>query len=305
MAQPAESPRSFSYAPSRFPGLLIHGLLTLLLGAVSIFGFRYFSQQEPGIAFFLSFIFSILLLIPFAFSLYRSYSLYNGLYTLARDSLTIKWGLRREIIPLSEINWIRTPVEMKENVPWPFMPMPGAYAGKVLTESGQEIEFMASNIRTMLFVGTAHGIFGISPRKPQQFLEGFERVLQMGVLAEPPHQSVKPVDWIASSWGNRIARLSLIYSVVFFSLLSLWIGFRFSAARGVDVEFTAEGIASQRLPARNILLLPILSIAIWLVNLIVGVQLYKNERLKPVAEMVWSSSAAILFLILIAGFLIF
>lgn len=305
MAKPAGSPETYRYAPDRLPGLLIQIPLALFLAAISYFGFRYFSQQEPGTAFFFSFILSVLFLIPVGFAFYRCYALINGSYTLARDSLTLRWGLRREIIPLSEINWIRTPDDIQEDIPWTFLPMPGAYSGKVTTESGERIEMTASNLRKMLFVGTTNGMFGISPEKPQEFLEGFQRVLQMGTVTEPPRQTIKPVDWIASSWNNRTARMSLLYSAVFLVILSLWIGFRFSGSQGVEVEFTTEGFARQTLPAQNVFILPLLGLGIWLVNLVVGVYLNKNERLRAIAEMVWGGSAVVLCLIMIAGFLIF
>lgn len=288
------------FFPDRFLGLIVLIPLFLIFLGISIFGFTFFPRQEPGLIFFLSFILSILFLIPVAFIVYRCYGLLSSSYTLTRDRLQIKWGLRQEIIPLSEINWIHTPQEMSEEIPWPFLPMPGAYLGKVHTASGEEIEFMASNIKKMIFVGTSKGIYGISPADPEKFLDGFQRVLQMGSVFEPAHQTIKPTDWIAASWENHIARHSFVFSAIFLVLMFLWVGFRFS---GVENSRLNSGSEMSFL-MRRILILPFLAGIFWIINMGIGVRLYKSDKLKQIAELIWSSGVIITFLFFIAGFII-
>ncbi len=306
MTEPFIESSEYTFKPSLFPGLLLLIPLTGILTALTIFLFLFFSRQQPGLLFFLSFIFSVALLLPIGMMAYRTYALITANYQLARGSLRIKWGLRHETIPLSEIDWIRTPAEMRQEIPWPFLPMPGAYLGKVQTSNSDPLEFMASSVKNMLFVGTSQAVFGISPAKPQQFLSAFERVMQMGTLHEIPHETVRPADWIASSWGNRTARGSIILSVGLLMILSLWIGFRLSGLLTVPLTNTIdENISSgSRLPARNVILLPALAAILWLVNLAAGVQIYKTPSLRKMAELVWGASPIMILLFLIAGFFV-
>jgi len=290
----------FIFFPDRFLGLIVLVSLFLLFLGISIFGFTFFPRQEPGPVFFLSFILTILFLVPVAFILYRCYGLLSSSYTLTRDRLQIKWGLRQEIIPLSEINWVHTPQEMPEEIPWPFLPIPGAYLGKVHTASGETIEFMASDIKKMIFVGTSKGVYGISPADPKEFLDGFQRVLQMGSVFEPTHQTIRPADWIAASWENYIARRSFVFSAVFLVLMFLWVGFRFSGLENSRISSTNE----TAFPIRNILILPFLAGVFWVIDMGIGVRLYKSDKLKRIAELIWSSGGIITFLFFIAGFII-
>ena len=97
----------------------------------------------------------IIAAVPLGFLLYRLYSLIFSFYRLERDGLHIQWGLRAEVIPLNAIEWIRSPAEMTEDVPWSVLPMPGAYLGTVPVDDRSTYEFLASDMGKMLFLGTS------------------------------------------------------------------------------------------------------------------------------------------------------
>lgn len=303
-SKPIPEKDEYVFSPVRTFGLVLLILLAIVLIAINSAFFYLFSQQQPGPLFFLTFIVSVGFLIPVAIVLYRIFGLIVSRYQITRSAIQLQWGLRSETIPLSEVNWIRRPENMTIEVPWPPLPMPGAYVGSVPTADHNKIDFMASDVKKMLFVGTTDQIYGISPADPEQFIQSFERILQMGTLSDAERLTIRPADWITASYGNRIARYSLFLSLILLMLLSLWIGFRITATTTVQLGFTAAGTPNEPIPARNILILPVLAAIFWLVNLVLGIQLYKSLSLRKCAELLWAGSPVILFCFLIAGFLI-
>ena len=113
----------FIFFPDRFLRLIVLVSLFLLFLGISIFGFTFFPRQEPGPVFFLSFILSILFLVPVAFILYRCYGLLSSSYTLTRigcksngDYDRKSFHYRNQLDPY--------PQEMSEEIPWPFYRCP-------------------------------------------------------------------------------------------------------------------------------------------------------------------------------------
>jgi hypothetical protein len=93
------------------------------IGSLDFAGFCFFFVKSQDLLFFVLLIISLLLLIPIFFIGYRTLALIFSSYRMERDGFHIQWGLRKEIIPLTEIEWIRTPKEMPFEIPWSFLPM--------------------------------------------------------------------------------------------------------------------------------------------------------------------------------------
>lgn len=295
---------ALKFRPVLLGGLALNLLITAICIVLMAFSFNFFSAQQPGPLFFLSFLIAIGLFVPIGFFAYRVYALVTATYELTRNSLRLRWGLRSETIPLTEINWIRTPAELNLDVPWPFLPTPGAYIGGVHIAEGDEVEFMASSLRTMLFIGTPTAIYGISPRLPSLFMTAYERMLQLGILTEAERQTIQPADWFVMSFRSRILRFSMILSLLMVALLALWLGFRLSRAEFVQFGWTASGLLRDPVPVGNAMILPALSGLSWAINFVAGVRLYRSDELQRTAEILWGSSVPICAFFLLAGFFV-
>lgn len=156
----------YSYPPARGQGIALHLALCLLLIGLEVFLVFNFAVTQVGLQFFLLLIAMMIFAVPLVFLLYRLYSLINASYDLKRDGLHIRWGQRREVIPLNAIEWIRRPEEMNRDVPWSVLPMPGAYLGTVTTKDGVTFEFLASSMQTMLFLGLPVIFMSSLPKTP-------------------------------------------------------------------------------------------------------------------------------------------
>ena len=210
-----EKRAAFRFAPSRWKGILFLTTVCGLLIFLEIRLFRQFNTSNVGLQFFLLLIALLIFAVPLIFLLYRLYSLIFSVYYLERDGLHIQWGLRKEVIPLNAIEWIRSPAEMTEDVPWSVLPMPGAYLGTVEVDEHLTYEFLASDMSKMLFLRTSRFVYVVSPQNPAAFMTGFERILQMGTLTNVPWTTARPGNWILEAWHSKAGRISTLLSMLF------------------------------------------------------------------------------------------
>src|SRR5690606_7653453 len=94
------------FSPPKGRSLAINGLVTAFLIAAILFLLISGSMTGQG---WLSIVFigvGLLLLVPLALAIYRIITITTTIYSLSRDALEVKWGLRRELIPMREIAWV-------------------------------------------------------------------------------------------------------------------------------------------------------------------------------------------------------
>ncbi len=286
----------YSFPPARGKGIALHLALCLLLIGLEVFLAITFGTAQEGIQYALLLIAMLILAVPLVFLLYRLYSLIFSSYDLRRDGLHIRWGQRREVIPLNAVEWIRRPQDMTCDVPWSVIPMPGAYLGTVPTKDGLTFEFLASDTETMLFLGTSRYIYAVSPEDPDEFMLGFERVLQLGALSNVRWESRRPANWVIEAWKDKPGRIFAILSVILLVLLFILVGSRF--------QVTPTGEATGTPGAVN-MSLPLSAVIIWAAGSVLGLRLYQNANSRRTAELVWGATALAILQCLIAALLIF
>lgn len=301
----APKKRAFTYAPSRGKGLLFLFPICAGLIALEVYLFLRFDISQVGLQFFLLLIALLLIAVPLVFLLYRLYSLVFSQYRLERDGLHIQWGLRTEVIPLNAIEWIRSPTEMTEDVPWSVLPMPGAYLGTVQVDEHRTYEFLASDTKTMLFLGTPRYIYAISPRKPAAFLNGFERILQMGTLTNVEWTTSRPGNWLIEAWRNKTGRIAVLSSLLFLISLYIFVGTRFQVGGMISLSFSPSGEPLESISSVNMLIVPLGATFIWLVGSVIGLFLFQRPENRRTAEIVWSAVSAAVLQCLVAALMIF
>ena len=295
----------FRFAPSRWKGILFLSAVCGLLIWLEIWLLRRFNVSQVGLQFFLLLIALIIFAVPLVFLLYRLYSLIFSVYRLERDGLHIHWGLRREVIPLNAIEWIRSPAEMTEDVPWSVLPMPGGYLGTVEVDEHLTYEFLASDMSKMIFLRTSRFVYVISPRNPAAFLRGFERILQMGALTNVQWTTSRPANWILEAWRSKAGRTGVILSILSLTALYIWVGLRFQVMKQVSFSFSPTGEPLDLLPSVNMLVIPLAATAIWVIGTILGLLLFQRSESRRTAELVWCAVPAAILQCLIAAVLNF
>lgn len=288
------------FSPPRRTGILIQGVLALWLLAAGGYFFFLSTQDTNGLDFLLHMMIALVLLAPLLVIVYRLYALLSAVYILRRDGLMIRWGLRREDIPLNDIEWIRPATELGFHLPMPWLRWPGAILGaRRIPELGQ-IEFMAADVPHMLLIATRNRVFAISPKDVNGFMTQFQRINELGSLTPLPAQSVYPRLLFGRVWDDKLARIFILGGFGVGLILLAVVGI---AVPGLgEIPWTETGSTA---PAERLLLLSVLDGLIWLFNLILGMFLYRRGEDQVIAAyLLWGSSALAGLLLLIGSLLL-
>lgn len=285
------------FSPPRRTGILIQGGLILILLSLGSYFFVSAVQEPSGLNFLMYMLIALISLAPLPLLGYRLYALLNGVYILRRDGLLIRWGLRREDIPLSQIEWVRPATELGFRLPMPWLSWPGAILGRRKVAELGQVEFMAADLSHMILVATPDKVYGISPRHPNQFMSLFQQVNELGSLSPFEAQSVYPTVLIGRVWEDRITRLMILMSFAVGLILLAVVSI---AIPTLDtIPWTEPGDIA---PAERLLLLPILDGLIWLINLLLGILLHRRGAdLQIAAYLLWACSGLTGLLLLLGS----
>lgn len=285
------------FYPPRRTGLLVQGILILILSSAGSYFFYIATQDISGLDFLLHMLISLVFFAPLPLVLYRLYALINAAYGLSRGGLLIRWGLRREDIPLNSIEWIRPASELGFRLPLPWLRFPGAILGiRNVPELGR-VEFIASDVKHMLLVATPEKVYAVSPQDTNPFMAFFRKLNEMGSLTSIEAQSVYPTVLIGNVWEDPLARLLIITG--FGVGLILLIVTAFSVPGLETILWTGGDVAA---PAERLLLLPILDGMIWIFNLFAGIFLYRRGGdLVIGAYILWGTAGLVGILLLIGS----
>jgi hypothetical protein len=291
------------FLPSRRTGIIFQGVLLLVLLGGGGVSFASSLQQGVGSDLVFYLILSVLLLAPTPVIAYRLYALFQATYTLERDGLRIRWGLRGEDIPLTQIDWVRPASDMGFAMRMPITSMPGAFLGLTNVEGLGTVEYMASDVRTMLLVATPNKVYAISPADPNAFVRSFRKMIELGSLSPLPLYSTRPVAFLERVWGDRLARTMLIVGFALTAALFILVSLRIPTLRAVSLGFDATLKPFDSGPAESLLLLAVLGGFSYAVDLLVGLFFYRRDESHTLAYLLWGASIAAP-LLLLAGAII-
>ena len=271
--------------------------MILVFAAVGGYFFVLATQNPSGLGFLFQMVIALVIFAPLPLFLYRLYALLSAVYILGRDGLMIRWGLRREDIPLREIEWMRPADELGFRLPLPWLRWPGAILGfRTVPELGR-VEFLSSDLPHMILVATPEKVYAISPADDVQFMSLFRQINELGSLSPIEAQSVYPTVLLGRVWEDRLARLLILASLGIGLVLLAIVAI---AVPGLEtLPWTEPGTTA---PAERLLLLPILDGIIWLFNLLMGIFLYRRGAdLQFAAYLLWGSAGLTGLLLLIGS----
>lgn len=286
------------FPPSKRFGLITHGFVILVLGGISGFGIWRLTDAEVGPTFVIYLLTALLAFAPVPFFGYRAYALLRSDYYIDRDSLAILWGLRVEDIPLTDIEWVRPASDLTSPLSLPTFRLPGAVLGSRRHPDLGRVEFIASDARNLILIATSKRVFAISPRDAGALVRTFARATEMGSLMPAQPVSVYPSFIITQAWESPTARF-LWMSGLFLNLgLIVWVGILIPSLAQIPFGFDAFGAPENIVPSVQLILLPLISMAIFVIGVAAGLYFYRWEMQRPLAFIVWASSAlsAALFL---------
>ena len=288
-----------SFPPSRRRGLLVHGIIIIVLAALVVWAFLNISRAPVGPTLVIYLLVLLLTLPPLPFFSYRAFSLLRANYVLDRDSLAFYWGLRVEDIPLTDIEWIRPATDLTSPLRLPTFSLPGGLLGVTRHPDIGMVEFIAAGKKNLLLVATAKRTYAISPENAGEFLATFRRATELGSLLPAEPISQYPSFLLARAWDNLSARFLWLSGLLLNLGLVAWVTFLIPSISRVTLGFDPSGAPLEAVPSVRLILLPLVSASLFVAGLIAGLFFYREEKQRPLAMIVWVSSAlnSLLFLL--------
>lgn len=291
------------FPPPKRNGLIFHGVLLFLLMVISAWGFVNLSLVEVGPNFVIYLLIGLLAFAPIPLFGYRAYALLRAQYILDRDSLDLRWGLRDENIPLSDIEWVRAADDLTRPLGFPAMPMPGAVLGLRRHPDLGVVEFIAGGRKNLLLVATAKRVYAISPANPADFTQTFARAVEMGSLSPSEAKSVYPSFIVAQAWESGAARYLWLVALFLNIGLIVWVSLLIPSFSRVALGFGPDR-APDAVPSTQLIILPLVSTFLALAGWAAGLYFYRWPKQRILSLTIWISSALESLLFLVAVFFI-
>jgi hypothetical protein len=288
------------FPPPKQFGLILHGIIILVLGGVSSFGFINLTRAEVGPSFVVYLLMALLAFAPIPFFGYRAYALFKADYYIDRDSLAMLWGLRVEDIPLTDIEWVRPASDLTRPLVLPRLRFPGSVLGTRRHPDLGIVEFIASSSRNLILIATAKRVFAISPKNAAALVRTFARATELGSLMPAEPKSVYPSFIVTQAWDNPLTRFLWISGFLLNLGLVAWIGILIPSLPQVPFGFDAFAKPNDITPSVRLILLPFISASLFAGGLTAGLYFYRWEKTQPLSFIIWLSSTLCTLLFLLA-----
>lgn len=286
------------YPPHRL-GLIVQIAVILVSLVVGVLGMWRVAGAQIGLEFLLYLLQIFLTIVIILLFSYRTYALWRASYTLARDGIKLRWGLREEVIPMDVIQWVRSSQELESKLPLPIFRWPGAVLGVRRLPDGTEVEYIAAQASEQILISSSERIYGISPANPEEFVLAFNRFAELGSLAPLPAQSVYPANLLRRVWASRPARYLLLSGLIASLLLLVLVSLSVPSRSMISLGYNPDGTPSEQVPSVFLLLLPILNGFFYLAEAFFGLYFFRSSEKWTLAYLLWGSGlfTAILFII--------
>jgi hypothetical protein len=292
------------FPPTRQRGLVIHIALTSVLSLVSFFALWLTFQTEVGLFFAIYVLIFVATAIPIPILGYRTYALTRANYYLDRNILRLVWGLRVEDIPVTDVEWIRPLAGLMAPVSLPWFSLPGSILGITRQPDMGKVEFLASDVKTIVLVATARQIFAISPENPSAFSTAFQKTIEMGSLQPTQGLSQYPSFVATRAWEDPLARYLWLAGIFLNVGLLVWVTIMVPSLKRISLGFGPTAAPLTPIPGAQLILLPLLSGLLFIIGWLIGLFFYRKPEQRVLALVLWGSGAVMSLFFLVAVFFI-
>lgn len=289
------------YLPHRRRGTILLGILIFIILGISFVFFWMASITSTGVLFAVYLAFGVGAILPLPMLGYRFFALNRAYYDLNRNTLTVHWGLRTEILPLREIQWIRPVVDLVDPLPPPKLHLPGAMLGIRWIDGLGKVEYLADRMDGALLVAAPSVIYVISPEDSRSFLAFYSRGVELGSLDSVSAESIQPSFIIGKLWDDQIIRNLILSGFLVGAAVAIWSILIITSRSEVYIGYQGSGIL-ELVPSIRLLLLPVINGLIFLVDIVASAFFYRRDDEKYISYMVCSGSSVTGILLLISLF---
>lgn len=213
------------------------------------------------------------------------YRLLTTRYILGRGGLALRWGLRREVIPMPAVQWIRPVSDFQTRLPLPAGALPGMIFGARAVPGLGPVEYAAADPRALLLVAASGRFYAISPSAPDAFLDLYERLSELGSLESYTPRSESLGTLRKKILQDKAAR-ALLGGGLAAGVLVLALALALAGSRAEIIWTTLE-----KVPSNQLFLLAFFSLFIWLLNFALGLYYYLRGGVeKTMIYLLWAGS---------------
>ena len=295
---------TYTFLPKRTPGIILHAFLAaMILGGFGLLVWLAF-QQTGGFLLILYLFGSIVLLGIVPFVGYRGYALLHGVYSLKRDGLRVRWGLRSEDIPLSEVKWVRPANDLQTPLRFPAFSIPGAILGTVDHLDLGPVEFIASSYKNLVVVASINQVIAVSPENVDEFVQRFQRAIEMGTLTPMEAYSSVPAAFLRQVAADRYVRILIPSGFGLTMVLLVLVSLSVPGIPLVSLGYDLSGNLLQPVESVRMLLLPVLSTIFYIFSLVAGLYFYRRSETRPISYLVWTGGMITPILLIAASIIL-
>jgi hypothetical protein len=273
------------------------------MAGIAVCFFWLSSAASMGFLFAAYMALGVISCLPLPMLGYRFVSLNRAYYDLDRNVLTIHWGLRTEVIPILDIQWIRPVADLVDPLPNPKITLPGALLGFRNIDGLGKVEYLADRMQGAMIVAAPQVVYVISPEDEQGFLDFYARGVELGSLQSVKGESILPSIMIGKLWDDQIFRNLVLSGFLIGVAVVIWT-ILIITSRAEVVFGVQPGIETEPVPSIRLLLLPVINGLIFLVDVVGGSFFYRREDQKIIAYLVCAGSSLTGILLLAALLLI-
>ena len=213
---------------------------------------------------------------------YWTYSLATLSYALDRNGLVIRWGIMRQVIPLSAIERLvpgtAVGVPQVHGVSWM-----GYHIGRADIARIGDVLFYSTHQtpEQVLYVMTTERNYAISVADPAAFARQIQVRQDLGPTAEVTHHVERRLSAVQGFWGDRLGWLLALAAIAVCAVAWLVLAFQYGTLpESVGVFFPPTGVTplSETSPRAILTSVPQAATIVLLADLVAGVLLYAWDR---------------------------
>ena len=261
-----------TFLPPKTKALVINGILAVLLILIILFLLIYASFIGEGWFAIVFIALGLLLLAPLFLTIYRIFTIITTNYSLTRDALEIKWGLRRELIPLREIEWVHPVSDFQTPLPIPYGKIRASYYDEIDINGLGKTLFVATKPDQMVLIKHNQAYIVLSPTDKESFTQVFIELSQMGSLESPEAESEN----LKMLW-QRVIEDKIAKNLLILTAISLFILIAMAVVI-VAIDAPVVWVDMIPVPPTRLFLLALLGLLFTLMNTIFALFLYLQER---------------------------
>jgi len=266
-----------NFKPPRQRGLILHfGALLLNLGAVGFLILQAVLQQERRL-FILYLIAGVFIFLPIPVVAYRLFALLRSKYTVDREGIGIQWGLREVLIPIANIEWVRLASDLVYDLPLPPFSVQGAVLGSRYHSDLGHIEFISSSALNLLLVATLDRVYAISPKDYRGFQKAFDQSAELGSIAPISVKSTSGNFLVSAILKDKVIRTLLLVGIILSISLLIATSIIIPSRDSIPLGFNPTGPETEDSPSERLLLLPVLSLMMLVLDISLGSYLYRKK----------------------------